>query len=113
MAGAQDTLAKCELAFDTMGTLLEELGSSESLDKSVSPTQVMVYLGVQFNTTTLEMSIDQVKCQELRFELAKWKRKTVANKTELQSILGKLLWVSRAIKHSRCFVLRIIAEVKI
>ena len=42
----------------------------------------------------------------------KWSRKTVATKAELQSILGKLLWVSRAVKFSRCFVLRIIAEVK-
>ena len=89
-AGAQESLDKCKLAFDTMGTLFEELGLSESSDKSVSPTQVMTFLRVQFDTTTLEMRIDQVKCQELKFELSKWKRKTVANKTELQSILGKL-----------------------
>ena len=58
------------------------------------------------------MRIDSAKCQELRFELKKWSKKTVATKSELQSILGKLLWVSRAVKFSRCFVLRIIAEVK-
>ena len=92
--------------------LLQELGLSESVDKSVSPTQVMVYLGVEFDTNSMEMRVSQVKCQELKYELEKWSRKTVANKTDLQSILGKLLWVSRAVQYSRCFVLRIIAEVK-
>ena len=111
-AGAEKTPVKAQLAFDSMGTLLEELGLTESSDKSVSPTNVMVYLGVEFDTTTLEMRIDEVKCQELRFDLKTWARKTVATKTDLQSILGKLLWVSRAVKFSRCFVTRIIAEVK-
>ena len=111
-AGCEESLDKCKLAFDTMGTLFEVLGLSESIEKSVSPTQVMTFLGVQFDTRTLEMRIDEVKCQELKFELSKWKQKTVASKTELQSILGKLLWVSRAVKYSRCFVLRIIAETK-
>ena len=34
------------------------------------------------------------------------------NETEIQSILGKLMWIARAVKFSRCFVLRIIAEMK-
>ena len=58
------------------------------------------------------MRVNSSKCQELKAELEKWSKKTVATKSDLQSILGKLLWVSRAIKFSRCFVLRIIAELK-
>ena len=72
----------------------------------------MTYLGVRFDTVKLEMSIDDSKCRELRLDLAKWARKTVATKTDIQSILGKLIWVSRAVKFSRCFVLRIIGELK-
>ena len=45
-------------------------------------------------------------------ELEKWSRKTVAKKSDLQSILGKLLWVSRTVRFSRVFVCRIIAEVR-
>ena len=95
-----------------MGSLLSELGLSESPDKSVSPCQILTYLGVEFDSVKLEMRINSTKCHELNNELQKWSRKTVATKTDLQSILGKLLWVSRAVKYSRCFVLRIIAEVK-
>ena len=36
----------------------------------------------------------------------------MAKKCELQSILGKLLWVSRTVRFSRIFVSRIIAEVR-
>ena len=36
----------------------------------------------------------------------------MANKLDLQSILGKLMCVSKAVKYNRCFVLHIIGEVK-
>ena len=35
-----------------------------------------------------------------------------AKKSELQSILGKLLWVSKTVRFSRVFVSRIIAEIR-
>lgn len=43
-------------------------------------------------------------------ELGKWHRKTVATNSEIQYILGKLMWVARAVKFSHCFVLRITCE---
>ena len=91
-----------------MGWLLEELGLSEAPDKAIAPCQVLSFLGVEFDTRVLEMRIDSVKCSELELVLKKWINKTVASKSELQSILGKLLWVSKAVKYSRCFVMRII-----
>ena len=78
----------------------------------ITPCQVLTYLGIQFDTRVLEMRVDEAKCSELKTVLKKWLNKTVASKTDLQSILGKLLWVSKAVKFSRCFVMRIIAEVK-
>ena len=52
------------------------------------------------------------KCEELKLDLIKWKNKTKATKSDLQSILGKLIWVSKAVKFSRVFVSRIINEIK-
>ena len=76
-----------------MGTLLQTLGFTESEDKAVSPCQKLTYLGLEFDTDTLEMRVNDTKCREIKLELEKWINKTVATKTELQSILGKLLWV--------------------
>ena len=98
MAGVEQTLERANLAFSLMGSLLNELGLSESLDKAVKPTQVLTYLGIVFDTTKLEMRIGKTKCDELSLDLKKWLNRKVAKKYELQSILGKLLWVSRAIK---------------
>ena len=44
--------------------------------------------------------------------MIKWSRRTVATKSEFQSILGKLIWVSKAVRFSRPFVCRIINEIK-
>ena len=72
----------------------------------------MPYLGVLFNTNDLCIHVEPEKISELKAELFKWQRRTVAKKVELQSILGKLLWVSKAVRFSRVFVSRIIAEVR-
>ena len=110
--GIEASFSRATLSFNVLGSLLSELGLSEASDKAVPPCQILTYLGIEFDTTTLEMRIDLTKCDELKSELNRWFRKTVAKKSELQSILGKLLWVSKAVKYSRCFVLRIIAELK-
>ena len=111
-AGVEGNLNRANISFSVMGSLLTELGLTESTDKAVSPCQRLTYLGIEFDTCSMEMRINESKCTELQSDLKTWTRKTVATKTELQTILVKLLWVSRAVKFSRCFVLRIIAEVK-
>ena len=72
----------------------------------------MIYLGVKFDTVQMCMFVDDDKIDQLKSELIKWSRKTVAKKYELQSILGKLLWVSRTVRFSRVFVSQIICEVR-
>ena len=110
--GAEVQHSRSKLSFDILGSLLYELGIAESLPKAVSPCNVMKYLGIVFDSLRMEMRIDTEKCIELLHELKNWIRRTVATKSELQSILGKLMWVARAVKYSRCFILRIISEMK-
>ena len=69
----------------------------------------MTYLGVKFDTRNMCMYVDDDKIKELKAELGRWVVKTVTKKSELQSILGKLLWVSKTVRFSRIFVARIIA----
>ena len=100
IAGCEPTFERATLAFSVMGSLLQELGLSESIEKAVAPCTILNYLGLEFDTSTLEMRISPAKCDELKSELMKWLNKTVASKSQLQSILGKLLWVSKAVKFS-------------
>ena len=111
-AGAELTLENAMLSFTALSSLLSELGLSESVDKAVSPTTTLIYLGVEFDSVKMEMRIGSEKCLELKSDLITWCRKTVATKQEIQSILGKLMWVSRAVKFSWAFICRVISEVK-
>ena len=111
-AGAQDLFDLAMLSFNSLSSLLLELGLEESSEKAVSPSTTMLYLGVEYDTIKMEMRIGQDKCKELKDDLKTWYRKTVATKQELQSILGKLMWISRAVRHSRAFINRIISEIK-
>ena len=72
----------------------------------------MTYLGASFDTIDMCMQVESDKIVELKNVLVKWARKTVAKKHELRSILGKLIWVSKTVRHSRVFVSRIISELR-
>ena len=113
-----DDFAGCETgprattAFDALGRLLTALGVQESASKACSPSTRMKFLGVEFDTNTMSMRVDEDKLQEITMLSKAWARKTVATKQELQSILGKLMWVSKVVRFSRCFVARIISTLK-
>ena len=111
-AGAETELDIAKLSFDTLGHLLSEIGLVESKSKACPPSPIMVYLGVKFDTVDMCMYVEDDKVAELKFELQKWSNKTVAKKFELQSILGKLIWVSKTVRWSRVFVTRIICEIR-
>ena len=111
-AGAELSRDRAQLSYESLGTLLTDIGLIESKSKASPPATTMTYLGVSFNTVDMCIHVDAEKVAELKSELQKWLRKTVAKKCELQSILGKLLWVSRAVRFSRVFVARIIAQVR-
>ena len=104
--------ARAQLAFDTLGKLLSDLGVRESIDKASPPSTTMRFLGVEFDTIKMCMRVDEVKRAEIQKLSVFWSRKTVATKQELQSILGKLIWISKVVRYSRCFVSRIISALK-
>ena len=114
----QDDFAGCErgakatLAYDSLGKLLSDLGIRESLDKASPPSTTMTFLGVEFDTESMCMRVNETKRKEIQSLSLLWSRKTVATKQELQSILGKLIWVSKVVRFSRCFVSRIISLLK-
>ena len=111
-AGAEDNIDKATLSFNLLGNLLAEIGLIEAEDKACPPSKRMTYLGVLFDTDNMAIYVDEDKVTELKSELAKWGCKSVTRKRDLQSILGKLLWVSKAVRNSRIFVGRIIAVIR-
>ena len=60
----------------------------------------------------MEMRVPPSKLQEVKSEILLWLRRTVISKKELQSLLGKLFWVGRVVKHSRVFLGRMLDQLR-
>ena len=99
-------------AFHDLGLLLKDLGVKESEKKALPPSTRMLFLGVEFDTKRMCMQVGEEKRLEVKSTIDIWYRRTVATKKDLQSLQGQLMWVSKVVRFSRCFVTRIIAEQK-
>ena len=112
LAGVEEE-TKAEVAFSTMGELLSDLGLKEATDKASSPATVITYLGVTFNSITMEKTVPAEKVAELLDILHTWLNKSSCTKRGLQSLCGKLIWVARCVKFSRVFISRLLASLKL
>ena len=98
----------CQSGFDRLGCLLEELGLEVSHHKTITPSTQVICLGILVDTTNFTLSIPDKKLSEIRSIIALWKDKTYCSKTQLQSLLGSLLYISKCVRYSRCFLNRIL-----
>ena len=99
-------------AFCFLQSLLIELGVEESKSKACPPTTRATCLGVEFDTLAMTKSIHPNRLIEIQELLRQWSSKTKATKRELQSLLGKLSFVSKCVQNSRIFLKRIIDLLK-
>ena len=112
IGGCEGTHQRATESFTALGNLLEDLGLRESSSKAYPPSQVMPYLGILFNTVTMRMSIPPDKVTEVQAEVSLWMKKKFATKRTLQQLLGKLFWVSKVVRFSRCFMGRLLTQLQ-
>ena len=91
-----------------VGVLLQHLGLEESIDKSCPPSPVMTCLGVKLNTLDFTLSVDSDRLAEIESSLHTWLHKRTTTKSSLQSLVGKLVFVSKCVRQSRVFLARIL-----
>ena len=112
IGGCEETLDRATEAFIALRNLLTELGLRESSSKAFSPSTSMPYLGIQFDTVRMIMSIPPEKVAEVREEITLWMKRSSTSKKSLQQLLGKLFWVSRCVKFSRGFMGRLLSQLQ-
>ena len=112
IGGCEASEDRANLSFESLGNLFETLGLREAISKACSPSTRMSYLGVEFDSLSMTMSVPPDKIQELRNDLSIWLKKSKASKKALQSILGKLFWVSRCVRFSRGFMGRLLCHLR-
>ena len=109
MGGVEKEQARAMAAFVRLGELLEDLGLDESKKKAEEPTTKITFLGVEFDSVAMTMSVPAAKLAEVKAEIRQWLRKTTICKRDLQSLLGKLFWVAKCVKYARVFMGRLLA----
>ena len=110
IGGCEKNEERALQSYNALADLLIDLGLSESTSKAHKPSTSMPYLGVNFDTVRMKMSIPAEKLTEVRDEISSWSRKSTATKKGLQQLLGKLFWVSRCVRHSRGFMARLLNQ---
>ena len=95
--------------FQALGDLLTSLGLQESIANSCSQSPVMICLDVQLDTNNFTLSDSSERLCEIETLLDQWLNKLTATKSALQSLVGKLVFVSKCVRQSRVFIARILA----
>ena len=65
-----------------------------------------------FDSVAMEMRVPPDKLAEVKSEIGKWSRKSTITKKSLQSLLGKLFWVSRVVRLARVFMGRLLQQLR-
>ncbi|VDI40411.1 Hypothetical predicted protein [Mytilus galloprovincialis] len=109
-----DDLAGCDVqekAFDAyaiLGEVLDNCGLEESVEKAAPPSTSMVFLGILFDTVSCTLSITKDRLEEILYLVKSWLQKERCSLRDLQSLLGKLHFVSSCVRPGRLFVSRLL-----
>lgn len=112
LGGVEKSYERALAAFNKLSWLLSDLGLTEAVKKAEAPSTCMTYLGVQFDTVSMTMSVPPEKVTEIKSEIGLWVRRTTITKKDLQSLLGKLFWISKVVQHSRPFMGRLLGQLR-
>ena len=100
--------SKAFKSFNRLHQMLGELGFDISSKKLVSPSTSVICLGVEISTTDFTVSIPPSKMAEIIHICNTWVNKTTCSKRDLQSFLGKVLYISKCVRASRVFLNRML-----
>ena len=106
--GSAEFEQKAWNSFLALKQILVNAGVKEASDKAVPPTTCLEFLGNLLNTDEMTIGVTPERKQELIAELQAWKNKETATKKQLQSLIGKLNFVTNCIKAGRIFLSRLI-----
>ena len=104
----QATKSQAGPSFNTLYDLLGELGLDISMKKLVYPSTQASCLGVIINTENFTISVPEEKLAKIKQVCSQWKHKEQGYKRDLQSLQGRLLYVTKYVKMSRPFLNRML-----
>ena len=96
----------CELLVHIFSSICMEIGVPIAEEKSVGPTTLLVFLGLELDSVIMSIRIPIQKIEELQSLLTGVLGKQKITLKDLQSLVGKLCFFCQAIRASRAFLRR-------
>lgn len=95
-------------AFEFFTNLLKDLGLPINHDKTVQPCKALTCIGIRVDASLFTLSIDPQKLKEIFQACRIFLSYTTLTRQKLQSILGKLIYISKCVPAARIFVCRLL-----
>lgn len=90
----------------------KELGLDLAIHKCVSPTNVIDWLGYTIDSNEMLVSIPKAKLQDFVKECNTWISKRRASKRAIQSLVGRMAFISNCVTQGRKFMSRALASLR-
>ena len=91
------TPTTAEITFKNLFQLMNDLGLTISERKLVHPSTRAICWGIMVDTVTGTLSIPDEKLAQIKHQVEQWSNKTHCLKTQLQSLLGLLLYIHKCV----------------
>ena len=95
-------------SFQYLQDLLKDLGLDISVKKLVPPSTAVTCLGILIDTVARTISLPDGKLAQIQNLCRSWSNKTVVTKSEYQSLLGSLLYITKCVRPARPFLNRML-----
>ena len=103
----------CELDLRKAISLSERLGLPVAAHKTVGPSTVLTFLGIEMDSVAMVLRLPDDKLLRLRGTLAQWEKKRHATKHELQVLIGLLNHAAAVVRPGRTLIRQLIDTSKI
>ena len=88
--------------------LLQDLGLDVSQNKLVPPSTQVICLGILVDSVSKTLSIPHDKLKDIIQMVDNWQGRKTCTKTQLQSLLGSLLYITKCVHPARYFLNRML-----
>ena len=107
-----ESASKIHASHNALVRFMRDTGIQRSERKSVLPAQVIEFVGNLFNTMDFTIGVMPGRKIEILRELEHWRNRAVCNRKQVESLVGKLQFMSNCICPVRLFISRLLAEMR-
>ena len=99
-------------AFSQLSQLFYQLGLDSAPDKDSPPSTSMICLGILADTVAFTLKVPATRLTDLQAELTTWQAASFYTRKQLQSLLGKLSFVTACVKPGRILMARLLNSLR-